>query len=151
MSMKTLSTKALLLFIGLIMFSCQKEDEPNDPLLGNWENVSTIYPDGSTIVWEEIKADLIELIPGYSCMLYTCNVNKNTVTVSYTAPDTSTNSCKPTSLQIFTWVAEGSNYTFVQGTNLVKYTITFSNNDNQMRWVDQTDNTVTVWSRSAPQ
>ena len=146
--MRTQFTKALLLFIGLIILSCQKEDEPNDPLLGNWENVSTTYTDGTTIVWEEIKADLIELIPGYSCMLYTCSVNKNTVTVSYTAPDTSTNSCKDTSLQIFTGVAEGTDYTFVQGTNLIKYTITFSNNDNQMRWLDQTDNTITISNRS---
>jgi len=136
-----------LLFFALIILSCQKEEVPDDPLLGQWQNVSTQDDKGNTIVWEEIKSTLVALIPEYSCMDFTCSVNKNAVTVSYTGPNQNANSCNTPSLSIYTWSAEGSNYTFIQGTNVVKYTISFSNNDNRMTWTDQTNNSVTVWDR----
>lgn len=136
-----------LLMVGLVFLSCQKDELPDDPLLGEWEVVSIKGSDGVTIVWEELKGDLVDLIPEYECMEFTCSANKNTVTVTYTGPNESTNSCDTPSLSIYTWASEGANYTFVQGTNVVKYTVSFSNSDNRMQWIDQTDNSVTVWDR----
>ena len=140
-------TLSILLMMSLVFLSCQKEEVPDDPLLGEWQVVSVKDSEGVTIIWEELKEDLVDLIPEYECMEFTCSANKNTVTVTYTSPNQSTNSCNAPSLSIYTWSAEGSNYTFIQGTNVVKYTVAFSNNDNRMQWTDQTDNSVTVWDR----
>ena len=145
--MKTSLYTLSILALSLSLLTCQKEEVPDDPLLGEWQNVSTQDGEGNTIVWEEIKATLVELIPEYSCMAFTCSVNKNTVTVSYTGPNESSNSCKTPALSIYTWTAEGPNYTFIQGTNVVKYTVSFSNGNNRMQWMDQTNNTLTVWDR----
>ncbi len=139
---------SLFLLFSLVFISCQKEDVPDDPLLGEWQVVSIKGADGEIIVWEVLKGSLVELIPTYECMEFTCSANKNLVTVTYTGPNKSTNSCNTPSLSIYTWSSDGANnYTFIQGTNVVKYTVSFSNNNNNMRWTDQTDNSVTVWDR----
>ncbi|MGB1020468.1 MAG: hypothetical protein ACPGVF_05130 [Flavobacteriaceae bacterium] len=145
--MRKYFTLSAFLMVSLVFLSCQKEEVLDDPLLGEWQVVSIKGSDGVTIVWEELKADLVDLIPEYECMEFTCSANKNTVTVTYTGPNESTNSCDTPSLSIYTWASEGTNYTFIQGTNVVKYTVSFSNNDNRMQWTDQTDNSVTVWDR----
>jgi len=53
------------------------------------------------------------------------------------------------SIAVYTWKvnSETGLYEFTQGTNIVNYLITFSNNDNRMTWNDQTSGAITVWER----
>ena len=138
--------------ISIVSFflSCSKEEvPPPDKIIGDWVAYSITDNDGGVIVLNELRAQLVELVEGYSCLNFTATVNEKLVSTSFINIDENSNSCKTPSLTIYTWSIEEATgfYKFSQGTNIVTYLITFSNNDSRMTWVDQKSNAISIWDR----
>lgn len=52
----------LLSLVGILFLSCSKEEIPQDKLIGDWTVYSITDENNQTIVWNDLKADLVELI-----------------------------------------------------------------------------------------
>jgi len=143
-------TKVPLFLLGLLLFvRCGKEELPPDKLLGSWEVVSITDETGQVIIWDELQETLVSLIPEYSCLEFTATATEQIVSTRYVFVDVNSRGCLSPSIAVYTWKvnSETGLYEFTQGTNIVNYLITFSNNDNRMTWNDQTSGAITVWER----
>ena len=76
MKVFSLIKTSIFLFTVIFIFSCDKEEVlPPDNILGEWSVYSISDSSGSAIIWEELKAQLVGLIPSYSCMEFTTEKN----------------------------------------------------------------------------
>jgi len=50
---------------------------------------------------------------------------------------------------VYTWSIDPETgfYQYVQGSNVISYSISFSNNDTRMTWIDQKSGAITVWDK----
>ena len=129
---------------------CDSEEElPPDKLIGEWEVHSITDQGGETIIWDDLTGSLIELIPEYSCMEFTATVTEQIVSTRYVFVDVNSRGCLSPAISVYTWQvnSETGFYEFTQGTNVINYLVSFSNNDNRMTWNDQTSGAITVWDR----
>lgn len=139
----------LLLTFVTFLQGCSKEEIPQDKLIGDWSVHSITDENGETIVWDELKADLVEIINEYSCLDFTANATVNLVSTTYTFIDNDSRGCLTPAINVYTWEVdpESGLYLFKQGNNIINYRITFSNGDNRMTWNDQTSGVITAWDR----
>mgnify|MGYP001416102967 FL=1 len=150
MKIKNFKTKFKLIFIVSILVGCNSEEElPPDKLIGEWEVHSITDKGGETIIWDDLTGSLIELIPEYSCMEFTATVTEQIVSTRYVFVDVNSRGCLSPAISVYTWQvnSETGFYEFTQGTNVINYLVSFSNNDNRMTWNDQTSGAITVWDR----
>jgi len=150
MKIKIFKTPISLLFVLIILVSCNSEEElPPDKLIGEWEVYSITDEGGETIVWDDLTSSLIELIPEYSCMEFTATATEQIVSTRYVFVDVNSRGCLSPAISVYTWQVspETGFYEFTQGTNVINYLVSFSNNDNRMTWNDQTSGAITVWDR----
>tara|TARA_B100000242_G_scaffold287042_1_gene253356 strand:- start:447 stop:929 length:483 start_codon:yes stop_codon:yes gene_type:complete len=150
MKIKNFKTKFNLIFIVSILVGCNSEEElPPDKLIGEWEVHSITDQGGETIIWDDLTGSLIELIPEYSCMEFTATVTEQIVSTRYVFVDVNSRGCLSPAISVYTWQvnSETGFYEFTQGTNVINYLVSFSNNDNRMTWNDQTSGAITVWDR----
>ena len=150
MKIKIFKTPLSLLFVLIILVSCNSEEElPPDKLIGEWEVYSITDEGGETIVWDDLTSSLIELIPEYSCMEFTATATEQIVSTRYVFVDVNSRGCLSPAISVYTWQVspETGFYEFTQGTNVINYLVSFSNNDNRMTWNDQTSGAITVWDR----
>lgn len=135
--------------ITTLLFSCSTEEPLPDKSIGEWEVYSITDVSGNTTVWSELEDTLVELIPEYSCMEFTATITEQIVSTRYVFIDQNSRGCLSPSISVYTWSIDPETgiYQYVQGTNIVEYLITFSNNDNRMTWNDRTSGAVTVWDR----
>ena len=150
MKIKNFKTKLSLIFIVTILVGCNSEEElPPDKLIGEWEVHSITDKGGETIIWDDLTGSLIELIPEYSCMEFTATVTEQIVSTRYVFVDVNSRGCLSPAISVYTWQvnSETGFYEFTQGTNVINYLVSFSNNDNRMTWNDQTSGAITVWDR----
>ena len=150
--MKFLNAHKITFFLFTLatIISCGKEEVlPPDNLIGQWNVYSITDTSGSVIVWDELVADLVNLIPTYSCMEFTASVTEQLVTTRYVLADENYTACKSPIVSAYTWLVDtdSGNYYFTQGNITNEYLISFSNSNNRMTWVDQTNGTITVWDR----
>ena len=141
MKIKNFKTKFNLIFIVSILVGCDSEEElPPDKLIGEWEVHSITDQGGETIIWDDLTGSLIELIPEYSCMEFTATVTEQIVSTRYVFVDVNSRGCLSPAISVYTWQvnSETGFYEFTQGTNVINYLVSFSNNDNRMTWNDQT-------------
>ena len=133
----------------LIFNSCGKEEIISDKSIGEWEIYSITDASGTTTVWEDIKGQLDGLIPEYSCMEFTATITDKIASTKYVFIDENSRGCLSPSISVFTWSIDPDTgfYKYVQGTNVINYLFSFSNNDNRMTWKDQTSGAVTIWDR----
>ncbi|MGI9540431.1 MAG: lipocalin family protein [Flavobacteriaceae bacterium] len=130
--------------------SCSKEEVlPPDNLIGEWNVYSISNNTDPAIIWEELKASAVALIPAYSCMEFTTVATEQIVTTRYVFIDENSAGCRNPVISAYTWNIDPDTgfYNFIQGNNIVEYAITFTNNDNRMTWIDQTSGDVTIWDR----
>ena len=139
----------LLSLIGILFLSCSKEEIPQDKLIGDWTIYSITDENNQTIVWNDLKADLVELIEEYSCLDFAASATANLVSTTYTFIDSDSRGCLTPALTVYTWEVdpESGLYLFTQGNNIINYRISFSNADNRMTWNDQTSGVITIWDR----
>ena len=139
----------LLSLIGILFLSCSKEEIPQDKLIGDWTVYSITDENNQTIVWNDLKADLVELIEEYSCLDFTASATANLVSTTYTFIDSDSRGCLTPAINVYTWEVdpESGLYLFTQGNNIINYRISFSNADNRMTWNDQTSGVITIWDR----
>lgn len=150
MKIKIFKTPISLLFVLIILVGCNSEEElPPDKLIGEWEVYSITDEGGETIVWDDLTSSLIELIPEYSCMEFTATATEQIVSTRYVFVDVNSRGCLSPAISVYTWQVspETGFYEFTQGTNVINYLVSFSNNDNRMTWNDQTSGAITVWNR----
>ena len=150
MKIKNFKTKFNLIFIVSILVGCDSEEElPPDKLIGEWEVHSITDQGGETIIWDDLTGSLIELIPEYSCMEFTATVTEQIVSTRLVFVDVNSRGCLCPAISLYTWQvnSETGFYEFTQGTNVINYLVSFSNNDNRMTWNDQTSGAITVWDR----
>ena len=142
-------TRPLFVFLLSIFLSCGTEEIPPDKLIGEWTVYSITDETGETIVWDELKATLVDLISEYSCLDFTATATAQLVTTRYTFVDVYSRGCLNPAIAAYPSLIypETSFYQFTQGNNVINYSISFSNNDNKMTWRDQTSGTTTVWDR----
>ena len=139
-----------LIFVIIILIGCNSEEElPPDKLIGEWEVYSITDEEGETIVWDDLTNSLIELIPEYACMEFTATATEQIVSTKYVFVDVNSRGCLSPAISVYTWQIspETGFYEFTQGTNVINYLVSFSNNDNRMTWNDQTSGAITVWNR----
>tara|TARA_B100001109_G_scaffold42855_1_gene34122 strand:+ start:1845 stop:2327 length:483 start_codon:yes stop_codon:yes gene_type:complete len=139
-----------LIFVIIILIGCNSEEElPPDKLIGEWEVYSITDEEGETIVWDDLTNSLIELIPEYACMEFTATATEQIVSTRYVFVDVNSRGCLSPAISVYTWQVspETGFYEFTQGTNVINYLVSFSNNDNRMTWNDQTSGAITVWNR----
>ena len=150
MKIKNFNTTLSLIFAITIIVGCNSEEElPPDKLIGEWEVHSITDQGGETIIWDDLTGSLIELIPEYSCMEFTATVTEQIVSTRYVFVDVNSRGCLSPAISVYTWQvnSETGFYEFTQGTNVINYLVSFSNNDNRMTWNDQTSGAITVWDR----
>ena len=150
MKIKIFKTPISLLFVLIILVGCNSEEElPPDKLIGEWEVYSITDEGGETIVWDDLTSSLIELIPEYSCMEFTATATEQIVSTRYVFVDVNSRGCLSPAISVYTWQVspETGFYEFTQGTNVINYLVSFSNNDNRMTWNDQTSGAITIWDR----
>ena len=139
-----------LIFVIIILIGCNSEEDlPPDKLIGDWEVYSITDEAGETIIWDDLTSSLIELIPEYSCMEFTATATEQIVSTRYVFVDVNSRGCLSPAISVYTWQIspETGFYEFTQGTNVINYLVSFSNNDNRMTWNDQTSGAITVWDR----
>ena len=139
-----------LIFVIIILIGCNSEEElPPDKLIGEWEVYSITDEQGETIIWDDLTNSLIELIPEYACMEFTATATEQIVSTKYVFVDVNSRGCLSPAISVYTWQIspETGFYEFTQGTNVINYLVSFSNNDNRMTWNDQTSGAITVWDR----
>lgn len=140
----------LLLFSSILFFlSCGKEELLPDLSIGEWKVYSVTDESGVNTVWDEVKTSLVELIPEYSCMEFTATITSQIVSTKYVFVDVNSRGCLSPSISVFTWAIDPETglYRYTQGSNVITYLISFSNDDNRMTWNDQTSGAITVWDR----
>ena len=148
--MKIFKTPLSLIFVIIILIGCNSEEDlPPDKLIGDWEVYSITDEAGETIIWDDLTSSLIELIPEYSCMEFTATATEQIVSTRYVFVDVNSRGCLSPAISVYTWQIspETGFYEFTQGTNVINYLVSFSNNDNRMTWNDQTSGAITVWDR----
>ena len=148
--MKIFKTPLSLIFVIIILIGCNSEEDlPPDKLIGDWEVYSITDEAGETIIWGDLTSSLIELIPEYSCMEFTATATEQIVSTRYVFVDVNSRGCLSPAISVYTWQIspETGFYEFTQGTNVINYLVSFSNNDNRMTWNDQTSGAITVWDR----
>ena len=142
--------KAGLLLSAILFFtSCTTEELLPDKSIGEWHVYSITNVSGNTTVWSELEDTLVGLIPEYSCMEFTATITEQIVSTRYVFIDQNSRGCLSPAISVYTWSVDTETglYKYVQGTNIVNYLITFSNNDNRMTWNDQTSGAITIWDR----
>jgi hypothetical protein len=144
--------KASILAIALTFFlSCGKEEATpiDNRIVGEWTIYSFTDEANATIIWDELEASLVDLIPEYSCLSYTLSVNAKLATESFVNIDVESRGCLSPALTIFTWAIDPETdlYDFTQGAKFITNLVTYSNNDNRMRWTNQKSGEVKVWDR----
>ena len=150
MKTKIFKTPLSLIFVIIILIGCNSEEDlPPDKLIGDWEVYSITDEEGETIIWDDLTSSLIELIPEYSCMEFTATATEQIVSTRYVFVDVNSRGCLSPAISVYTWQIspETGFYEFTQGTNVINYLVSFSNNDNRMTWNDQTSGAITVWDR----
>ena len=150
MKIKNFKTPISLIFAITILVGCNSEEElPPDKLIGDWEVYSITDQGGETIIWDDLTSSLIELIPEYSCMEFTATATEQIVSTRYVFVDVNSRGCLSPAISVYTWLIspETGFYEFTQGTNVINYLVSFSNNDNRMTWNDQTSGAITIWDR----
>ena len=150
MKTKIFKTPLSLIFVIIILIGCNSEEDlPPDKLIGDWEVYSITDEAGETIIWDDLTSSLIELIPEYSCMEFTATATEQIVSTRYVFVDVNSRGCLSPAISVYTWQIspETGFYEFTQGTNVINYLVSFSNNDNRMTWNDQTSGAITVWDR----
>ena len=142
-------TKLLIVVLITILTSCGTEEIPPDKLIGEWTVYSITDEIGETIVWDELKTTLVDLITEYSCLDFTASASAQLVTTRYVFVDVSSRGCLSPVVSAYTWAIDPETgfYQFTQGNNVIDYSISYSNNDNRMTWKDETSGTITVWDR----
>ena len=142
-------TKLLFVFLLSIFLSCGTEEIPPDKLIGEWTVYSITDDEQTVIIWNDLKTSLVDLIPEYSCLDFTASATAQLVTTRYTFDDVNSRGCLSPAIAAYTWLIDPETgfYQFTQGNNIINYSISFSNNDNRMTWIDQTSGTTTVWDR----
>ena len=82
-------------------------------------------------------------------MEFTATVTEQIVSTRYVFVDVNSRGCLSPAISVYTWQvnSETGFYEFTQGTNVINYLVSFSNNDNRMTWNDQTSGAITVWDR----
>ena len=148
--MKIFKTPLSLIFVIIILIGCNSEEDlPPDKLIGDWEVYSITDEAGETIIWGDLTSSLIELIPEYSCMEFTATATEQIVSTRYVFVDVNSRGCLSPAISVYTWQIspETGFYEFTQGTNVINYLVSFSNNDNRMTWNDQTSGAITIWDR----
>jgi hypothetical protein len=142
-------TKLLFVFLLSIFLSCGTEEIPPDKLIGEWTVYSITDDEQTVIIWNDLKTSLADLIPEYSCLDFTASATAQLVTTRYTFVDVNSRGCLSPAIAAYTWLIDPETgfYQFTQGNNIINYSISFSNNDNRMTWIDQTSGTTTVWDR----
>ena len=142
-------TKLLFVFLLSIFLSCGTEEIPPDKLIGEWTVYSITDDEQTVIIWNDLKTSLVDLIPEYSFLDFTASATAQLVTTRYTFVDVNSRGCLSPAIAAYTWLidTETGFYQFTQGNNIINYSISFSNNDNRMTWIDQTSGTTTVWDR----
>ena len=146
----TIYTKSILAFIlATFLLSCETDEIPPDKLIGEWTVYSITDEMGEIIIWDELKSSLVDLITEYSCLDFTATATESLVTTRYVFIDVNSRGCLSPSIAAYTWAVDSETglYKFTQGTNVINYMISFTNNDNRMSWKDQTSGTTTVWDR----
>ena len=142
--------KFCLLFSAILFItSCTTEEPLPDKSIGEWQVYSITDVSGNTTVWSELEDTLVELIAEYSCMEFTATITEQIVSTRYVFIDQNSRGCLSPAIAVYTWSVDEETglYKYVQGTNIINYLITFSNNDNRMTWNDQTSGAITVWDR----
>jgi hypothetical protein len=142
--------KFYLLFSAILFVtSCTTEEPLPDKSIGEWQVYSITDVSGNTTVWSELEDTLVELIAEYSCMEFTATITEQIVSTRYVFIDQNSRGCLSPAIAVYTWSVDEETglYKYVQGTNIINYLITFSNNDNRMTWNDQTSGAITVWDR----
>ena len=150
MKTKIFKTPLSLIFVIIILIGCNSEEDlPPDKLIGDWEVYSITDEAGETIIWDDLTSSLIELIPEYSCMEFTATATEQIVSTRYVFVDVNSRGCLSPAISVYTWQISPDTgfYEFTQGTNVINYLVSFSNNDNRMTWNDQTSGAITVWDR----
>jgi len=139
---------SLLTFI-LTFTNCSKEEIVPDKSIGEWSIYSISDENGTATIWEDIKSDLVELIPEYACMSFTASISEKIVTTIYEFIDINSRGCLSPSYAVYTWSIDPETgfYQYVQGSNVINYSISFSNNDTRMTWIDQKSGAITVWDK----
>ena len=145
--------KASVFAITLTFFlSCGKEElAPIDNrIVGEWTIYSFTDETNATIIWDELKTSLVDLIPEYSCLSYTLSVNAKLATESFINVDVESRGCLSPSLTIFTWAIDPETdlYDFTQGAQFITNLVNYSNNDNRMKWTNQKSGEVKIWDRT---
>ena len=142
-------TKLLFVFLLSIFLSCGTEEIPPDKLIGEWTVYSITDDEQTVIIWNDLKTSLADLIPEYSCLDFTATATAQLVTTRYVFVDVNSRGCLSPAIAAYTWLIDPETgfYQFTQGNNIINYSISFSNNDNRMTWIDQTSGTTTVWDR----
>lgn len=142
-------SKLLFVFLLSIFLSCGTEEIPPDKLIGEWTVYSITDDEQTVIIWNDLKTSLVDLIPEYSCLDFTASATAQLVTTRYTFVDVNSRGCLSPAIAAYTWLIDPETgfYQFTQGNNIINYSISFSNNDNRMTWIDQTSGTTTVWDR----
>ena len=142
-------TKLLFVFLLSIFLSCGTDEIPPDKLIGEWTVYSITDDEQTVIIWNDLKTSLVDLIPEYSCLDFTASATAQLVTTRYTFVDVNSRGCLSPAIAAYTWLIDPETgfYQFTQGNNIINYSISFSNNDNRMTWIDQTSGTTTVWDR----
>ena len=135
--------------ILVIFISCSSEEIPPDKLIGDWVVYSITDESSETIIWDELRNSLVDLIPEYSCLEFTATATQQIVSTRYVFVDINSRGCLSPAINVYTWTINPDTgfYEFTQGTNVVNYLISFSNNDNRMTWNDQTSGAITIWDR----
>ena len=82
-------------------------------------------------------------------MEFTATATEQIVSTRYVFVDVNSRGCLSPAISVYTWQVspETGFYEFTQGTNVINYLVSFSNNDNRMTWNDQTSGAITVWDR----
>tara|TARA_B100000945_G_C20384313_1_gene598866 strand:+ start:440 stop:904 length:465 start_codon:yes stop_codon:yes gene_type:complete len=149
--MKSISKfkSVVILAILVIFISCSSEEIPPDKLIGDWVVYSITDESSETIIWDELRNSLVDLIPEYSCLEFTATATQQIVSTRYVFVDINSRGCLSPAINVYTWTINPDTgfYEFTQGTNVVNYLISFSNNDNRMTWNDQTSGAITIWDR----
>ena len=142
-------SKLLFVFLLSIFLSCGTDEIPPDKLIGEWTVYSITDDEQTVIIWNDLKTSLVDLIPEYSCLDFTASATAQLVTTRYTFVDVNSRGCLSPAIAAYTWLIDPETgfYQFTQGNNIINYSISFSNNDNRMTWIDQTSGTTTVWDR----
>ena len=149
MKIKIFKTPLSLVLAITIILGCNSEELPPDKLIGDWEVYSITDEAGEVFIWSDLRDSLTELIPEYSCLEFTATATAQTVITNYVFIDVNSRGCLSPAISLYTWQIspETGIYEFIQGTNVIYYLVSFSNNDNRMTWNDQTSGAITIWDR----